>query len=241
MFAKKILIRKILLILILCHVSFPVLSLTPAEFEKNYQSVLSQYHEIIKKAERPNKPSRHLNRPHYLARRPLASKELRKLKKKKQHFDHVHKLSQELVANYLKTAKEQVNQNKLKEESTTLALAVIDEIARLKIQYKSFAIPIVHNMLIDVGIKKRGACKHWAEDLLSFLRTTERDFFYVTWGEANPKKMTEHNVAVIYPNHATFYDGLLVDPWRSSGKPFWIRVKKDKHYKWNPWDYYGIY
>lgn len=239
--APKKFILKTLIQLCLCLVSLPAHSLTTTEFETEYQTVLSRYQEIVQRTESHQQKASRRQRPRYLANRPQASKEFKKIQKQKRYLDKIQGLSQDLAANYLKTSHKKVDGKKLRQESLNLAIGVVDEIGRLKSKYKSFAIPIVHNMLIDVGLKKRGACKHWAEDLLTFLRTTKRDFFYVTWGEANPKKMTEHNVAVIYPNHASFYDGLLIDPWRTSGKPFWIPVKKDKHYKWNPWDYYGVY
>ena len=96
-------------------------------------------------------------------------------------------------------------------------------------------------MMIDVGVRKRGACKHWAEDLLNYLRTVERKYFQVAWGEANMQKITEHNVAVIIPNGQPFDSGMMVDPWRTSGIPFWLKVKKDKHYHWQHWRDFGTF
>lgn len=130
---------------------------------------------------------------------------------------------------------------RLNNESTRLAIGLFAETKRLKEKYRSIFMPIVHNMMIDIGVRKRGACKHWAEDLLEYLRMQKREFFYVTWGEANPGKMTEHNVAVLYPVTGGFYDGVFIDPWRTSGIPFWLSTTKDKHYHWNPWDYYGVF
>lgn len=130
---------------------------------------------------------------------------------------------------------------RLNDESTRLAIGLFGETKRLKAEYRSIFMPIVHNMMIDIGVRKRGACKHWAEDLLEYLKMQKREFFFVTWGEANPKKMTEHNVAVLYPVTGNFYDGIFVDPWRTSGIPFWLSTTKDKHYHWKPWDYYGVF
>jgi hypothetical protein len=172
--------------------------------------------------------------------RKFKSKYFKLLAEKKQ-LDAIFKLKEDFIKLYNDQKKNSSDLVKIDREATEIAIGLFGEIPRLKKRFKSFFIPIVHNMFISVGVKKRGACKDWAEDLLTYLRTLDRKYFYVTWGEANPKKFTEHNVAVVYPATGDFHDGLIIDPWRTSGKPFWVHVKKDKHYKWNPWDYYGVY
>lgn len=216
--------------------------LSPQDFEFQYADVQKQYHHLLSQQKKA-KFSAHGQRTSHFQKQTSRSNSsaLKALKQKKTLFDSIHGLKESFNQAYLKKNPDVTDPIALNLESTRLAILLVDEIQRLKRVYKSFAIPIMHNMLIDIGIKKRGACKDWAEDLLAFLRPIKRKHFYVTWGEANPKKMTEHNVAVVYPNTATFYDGVVVDPWRTSGKPFWVPVKKDKHYKWNPWDYYGVY
>lgn len=126
-------------------------------------------------------------------------------------------------------------------ESTRLAVGLVQETARLKKKYKLVGIPIFHNMLVNMGAKERGQCKHWAEDLLKFLKKQPRKFFLIAWGEANPQKFNEHNVAVLYPEHKSFEEGLMIDPWRSAGDPLPLRLKKDKHYKWQQWDQWGVW
>jgi hypothetical protein len=219
-------------------------NVTPANFDTQYQALLKDYASI--RAELPKgftkKTKHHSFEPVRL------SPDKAKLKKRFDDMDAlidrykpVYDLKTQLVQMFMEHQKAGFSLTSLNQEAVMISLGVIDEIHRLKSKYKSFLMPIVHNMMIDVGIKKRGACKHWAEDLLLYLRELKREHFYVTWGEANPRKMTEHNVAVVYPRHDTFYDGLLIDPWRTAGRPFWIRVKADHHYKWNKWDGYAIY
>ncbi len=124
-------------------------------------------------------------------------------------------------------------------EVARLAIVVVPEIARLRGVYQSIAVPIVHNMMIDIGIRDRGACKHWAEDLITFLRHEDRKYFDLMWGTANSGKLNEHNVAVLVPKGAPFDTGLIIDPWRTSGLPWWSPVPLDKKYPWTPWVEYG--
>lgn len=216
-------------------------ALSAVEFESRYNAITQKHEELLAKRKRREKSSHYRRQSHFIKNGKIHSDEFRKIKIEKRYLDHIHGLKQALKKTYRDSNPLPYDKSRLDHETTQLAIELVDEIGHLKGKYKSFALPIVHNMLIDIGVKKRGACKHWAEDLLEFLRPIKREFFHVTWGEANPKKITEHNVAVLYPKHASFYDGVIVDPWRTSGKPFWVQVKKDKHYKWNPWDYYGVY
>lgn len=129
----------------------------------------------------------------------------------------------------------------LNDESSRLALGLAVEVARLREEvYHSNTMPILHNMMISVSLKPRGACKHWAEDLLAYLSRQPRQFFSVTWGQAHGGKYTEHNTAVLLPRDAPFEKGLVVDPWRTSGKIYWTWTTRDKHYPWKWWSYYGI-
>lgn len=214
------------------------------EFDATYQNMLSEMTAVAKKLP-PSLKKEKLSRT---GRRRYLREEMAELRKRYLELDRkiaiykpVYDLKESLKTMYLKGATQSVDESALNEESLKLSIGLMDEIGRLKQKYKSFSIPIVHNMLIDVGIKKRGACKHWAEDLLDYMRPISRQFFAITWGEANPKKFNEHNVAVIYPSYGKFQDGLLIDPWRTSGKPYWITVKDDHHYKWQQWALYSVY
>lgn len=125
----------------------------------------------------------------------------------------------------------------IKKEAARLSFNLITAISQLQKSYKINSFPIVHNLFIDIGLKKRGACKHWAEDLLKKIESVDHPHFTSFWGEAHPGNILEHNVAVIAPRGASFDEGILIDPWRTAGKPFWISVKKDNH-PWQMWSGY---
>ena len=234
-----------LLLIFLPAFSSHALDLTPDGFEQQYLTVQEKY-KIIE-AKIPSKLRHQFRNAKHDLRSPLSPKQL-EVKKDylqaqhdKQYVDGVYYFIEELNRMYLKGKSISVDQQKLNRESTLFALEIFSETKKLKKQYHSFAIPVVHNMMISVGMRKRGACKDWAEDLLNHMIPIERKYFQLTWGEANPRKINEHNVLVVYPRYAQFENGLIVDPWRTSGKVLWLYVTEDHHYKWHPWQEFGVY
>lgn len=225
------------------HAQTPLDKIASENFDQLYQQTKKEYGEL-----KSTLPSSLKKRTHSRHARPRVKKSdlalsdrYTELKELMSYYEPTYQLREELKTLYLEKALQSVDEKELHEETTDLAIGLMQEMIRLRQQYKSFFIPIFHNMMIDVGIKDRGACKHWASDLLKYLKTTKRKYFFVTWGESYPRKFNEHNVAVIYPKYAEFKDGLIIDPWRTGGKPHWVRVKDDHHYKWHKWAHYGIY
>jgi hypothetical protein len=217
---------------------------TPQTFDAKYGELNARYGELMKvipKSLTKTGTSGFRNPVKLTPERAEMRKKFLELSEQKRIYDPIAELKEEYNAMYFRNPKTVADKAAVNEEAIRLASGLIDETERLKTKYKSFFIPIFHNMMIDVGVKKRGACKHWAEDLLSYLRKVDRKYFTVTWGEAHAKKFTEHNVAVVFPEYGRFDDGILFDPWRTSGKPFWVAVTADPHYHWTEWDQYGEY
>lgn len=162
-----------------------------------------------------------------------------RLKKKWEYWDKVYRLYNDLIDNYREIHPQILSDEmeELKKEAGVLAASLISGIGDLHKKYKIGTFPLVHNLLIDVGLKKRGACKHWAEDLLALINSWEHPHFTSYWAEAHPGNILEHNVAVLAPRNSSFDKGILIDPWRTAGKPFWIKVSQDPH----PWKQWGGY
>lgn len=110
----------------------------------------------------------------------------------------------------------------------TLAYDYPRELAR---QYRLVRPPLWHNLLINVGLKKRGLCYQWAEDLAAKLQSTENRSLELHWGVARPGSFREHNTVVITARQQPFSSGLVLDPWRQSGTLFWSAVTNDVY----PW------
>jgi hypothetical protein len=43
---------------------------------------------------------------------------------------------------------------------------------------------------------------------------------------------SEHNALVIIKKGGSIDEGIVIDPWRNSGKLYFCKIKDDKKYKW---------
>jgi hypothetical protein len=91
--------------------------------------------------------------------------------------------------------------------------------------------PSFQNVLVNLGIRKRGLCFQWAEDLLEQLDALKLMTLELHWAEAYAGTWREHNVVVVTAKGQPFRDGILLDCWRHSGRLFWSAVATD-HYPW---------
>jgi hypothetical protein len=221
-----------------------LLVLSPQNFNQEYTRVTSSLKNIhdtfsqrlIKQFKRA-KGNHHFK---FTKKQVIAKNDYQKLTAQQHDIKPIHDLKEDLIALYTKHhTLSDTEHNDLKQEATMLALGIFNETQRLEDKYGTFILPVIHNLLIDIRLKKRGACKHWAEDLLEFLKPINRQFFDVTWGEAYPGQILEHNTAVLIPKGRPFEDGLYIDPWRTSGRLYWQRIPDDHHYPWKQWPKYG--
>ncbi len=103
---------------------------------------------------------------------------------------------------------------------------------RLTAEYDMASPALFHNMLVNTGVRERGLCCHWAEDLHQQLRTLNTSSLKYDWLVSRMgSRLREHNAVVIYAADSNWSNGLIFDPWRMSGKPHWIKVAEDKY----PW------
>lgn len=119
------------------------------------------------------------------------------------------------------------------DESTQLAQVAIAYSHALADEYRIARPPLFHNVLVNVGIKERGLCWHWTEDLLAHLRTLRLEHYDLYWGTAYPGKLfREHNSVIVTAKGSPFASGLVLDPWRHSGELYWVPVGEDSY----PWE-----
>jgi hypothetical protein len=117
------------------------------------------------------------------------------------------------------------------EETLLLARTALNGSRELSKKYKAFRPAIFHNVLINIGIKKRGLCCHWTQDLLELLTGLGLKKFSFMWGVAKFKSFFEHSSVVAVRKGEAFDSGIVLDPWRYAGDLYWSHVKDDK-YKW---------
>ena len=91
--------------------------------------------------------------------------------------------------------------------------------------------PSFHNFLVNLGIRKRGLCFQWAEDLLVQLDALKLKTLELHWAEARAGSWREHNCVVVTAKGQRFREGIILDCWRHSGHLFWSPLVTD-HYPW---------
>ena len=101
----------------------------------------------------------------------------------------------------------------------------------LRHKYGAVWPPLFQNFLVNTGIRKRGLCFQWAEDLLEQLDALKVTTLELHWAEARAGTWREHNCVVVTAKRQPIRDGILLDCWRHSGHLFWSVVAAD-HYPW---------
>jgi hypothetical protein len=102
---------------------------------------------------------------------------------------------------------------------------------RLRRNYGTVWPPSLNNILVNTGLRKRGLCFQWAEDLLEQLDTLKVTTLDLHWAAAYAGTWREHNVVVVTAKHRPMHDGILLDCWRHCGHLFWSPIATDDY----PW------
>ena len=116
-------------------------------------------------------------------------------------------------------------------EAEALSYTAHTTARRLKKEYRVVLNPEFTVFLYNVGLRKRGWCGHWAQDIGAELKKLEPKTLVLHWGEAYPNTTSENNALVVTARNQRFEDGILIDGWRRAGRLFWCPVKKDDEYE----------
>lgn len=119
-------------------------------------------------------------------------------------------------------------------EADRLAHTAIEVSAALSRDFKPFCLPWANNALRNAGLRKRGLCYEWRDDLYPYLHELQLktlDLHLTSAFRATPR---EHNGIIVTAKGQSFYDGLVLDPWRRGGRLWWGTLKQDKKHKWQP-------
>lgn len=119
-------------------------------------------------------------------------------------------------------------------EARTISREAVSYSRNLASKYKVTTPPLVHNFLVNIRAKERGLCYQWSDDLYLHLKKFHFKSVRLKPVGANIGKFwTEHNALVILPkNSNNFEQGVLLDPWRNSGKLYFTPILNDPEYKW---------
>jgi len=119
----------------------------------------------------------------------------------------------ERLASQLTSLSPRVN----REEARLLAECAYAAASQLRKQYRMVGPPVFNNFLVHWGIRKRGYCFHWSEDLLVALDALRLTSLELRWGEAHAGKWRENNCIVVTAKGQQFNQGIILDCWRHLG------------------------
>lgn len=121
-------------------------------------------------------------------------------------------------------------------EARRAARVSYEQTRNLAIQYQIVDPPLIHNTKVNMGLKPRGLCWHWAEDMEA--RLNQENFetlvMYRAIANADNPYRIDHSTAIIAAKGDGMFDGIVLDPWRKGGTLFWDEVRDDTRYTWVP-------
>jgi hypothetical protein len=131
--------------------------------------------------------------------------------------------SAEALANRLAALSPTVNHD----EANRLAQCAYATVCQLRRQYRMFGTPIFNNFLVFHGIKKRGYCYQWAEDLLLALDSLKLTTMELHWAEAHAGNWRENNCVVLTAKGQPFDRGIMLESWKHFGHLRWGPIAGD--------------
>jgi len=120
--------------------------------------------------------------------------------------------------------------NKL--EASKVASIAIDYSKVLANEYNLVSPPLYHNSLVQMGLRKRGLCFHFAQDLITKLKGLNLKTLDLRWVVHDKAQYWEHSSIVLVQKGQAIQSGIILDAWRNSGKLYWNNFKKDTRYTW---------
>lgn len=118
-------------------------------------------------------------------------------------------------------------------DADKLAFTAIEKSAEMARDFKPLRWPWMNNGLVNTGLRKRGLCYQWRDDLFPHLFLLRLQSFDLHLTSARRATMLEHNGIVVTAKGQKFEDGIALDPWRHCGVLAWAKVAED-HYPWKP-------
>jgi len=118
-----------------------------------------------------------------------------------------------------------------REEARLVAECAYATVSKLRREYRMFGTPIFNNFLIYHGLRKRGYCYQWSEDLLIALDKLKLTDLELHWGEYDPGTWRENNCIVVTAKGQPFNRGIMLECWRHLGHLYCGPVASDyEHY-----------
>ena len=96
--------------------------------------------------------------------------------------------------------------------------------------------PLRHNTKVNLGIKERGLCYHWAWAIEERLAEENFQTLDLHLAIANSESLRlQHSTAIVSAKGDNLYEGVVLDGWRNGyGVLFWSPTVDDTRYEWLP-------
>lgn len=100
-------------------------------------------------------------------------------------------------------------------------------------EYRITDAPIIHNAKVKNGLRDRGLCNHFVEDILKRMDQESFQTLRFQWAASLPKPFQiPHYTAVVSQRQDSVYEGIVLDPWRNGGVLYWSPTGADETYDW---------
>jgi len=122
------------------------------------------------------------------------------------------------------------------EESRRAARVAFERTTELARAYEITDPPLVHNAKVNMGLKPRGLCWQWADDMESRLAQEEFRTRVLHRAIANWDNdlLIDHSTVIISARGDSMFDGIVLDPWRKGGRQTFVQTDEDPRYDWTP-------
>jgi hypothetical protein len=119
-------------------------------------------------------------------------------------------------------------------EAARVARTATEEAAALAAEYRPARPAWFNNILVNAGLRERGLCYHWANELFLRLHPLAPRTLEFHLGVAGRDTSREHNAVVVTARGRPFREGLVLDAWRHGGCLHAVPVTNDTRYPWQP-------
>ena len=146
----------------------------------------------------------------------------------KQNLQLNTKIKEDKLYNLILT----ISSNIDKKEAFEVSKDLISQSTYLAKEYGVNTSALFHNTLINLELKSRGYCYHYALDLREFLKTKKYKSFKIKVIVSKRGEYFEHTALLLTRNDIKFEDSIVLDAWRNTGDLYFSKVKGDKSYIW---------
>lgn len=119
-----------------------------------------------------------------------------------------------------------------RQEANKLAATAVNKTMLLAHEYNVVTTAGTHNLLINLGLKERGLCFQWADDLYEKLQPLAPKTLQVQKVGTDVGDFDEHHALVVTVPGQPIGTGILLDPWRGQGHLMYMPLAKDKGNDW---------